>query len=210
AHDANVPERTRRACAAVGYKGVVFAPMLWEGKAIGVIFVGRDYAGAFSDKDIALLETFASQAVIAIQNARLFNETKEALDKQTATAQILQVISSSNNDLQPVFETIVKNTARLCNSTFANVFLYDGEMMRFVATSHSDPEFAAQLMRRYPMRPDVTQVAGRVILAQSVVVMEDALADPDYDRSIALAGGWRRIIGVPMLREGRPIGVIAA
>ena len=81
-----VPEATRRACRAVGYRGVIFAPMVWEGRGIGVIFVGRDFAGAFSEKDIALLKTFADQAVIAIQNARLWTETQESLARQTATA----------------------------------------------------------------------------------------------------------------------------
>src|SRR6185369_9758480 len=90
----SVPVQTRRACEAIGYKAVIFAPMIWEGKGIGVIFVGREYAGPFSDKDVALLKTFADQAVIAIQNARLFNETKEALDQQRASGEVLATISS--------------------------------------------------------------------------------------------------------------------
>src|SRR6185295_3627718 len=98
----------------------------------------------------------------------------------------------------------------LCGCMFSNVFLYDGEMLRFVATSHDNPEFVKQVADRYPKRPDATQIAGRVILSQSTVVMEDALTDPDYDHPLALLGHWRRLLGVPMLRDGRPIGVIAA
>ncbi|HEY6893031.1 MAG TPA: GAF domain-containing protein, partial [Rhodanobacteraceae bacterium] len=112
-HGDDVPERTRSACRAVGFRGVIFAPMLWEGKAIGVIFVGRDYTGAFSDKDIALLKTFADQAVIAIQNARLFNETKEALEQQRASSEILSTISSSIADTAPVFDKILESCERL-------------------------------------------------------------------------------------------------
>jgi GAF domain-containing protein/CheY-like chemotaxis protein/tetratricopeptide (TPR) repeat protein len=202
--------RMRDLALALGYRSCLFVPLLRDGKAMGAIVILRAATGRFDDQEVALAQTFADQAVIAIENARLFNETKEALDKQTATAQILQVISSSNTDLQPVFDTIVRSTARLCGSMFANAFLYDGEMLRFVATSHENPDFVKKIAERYPMRPDATQIAGRVILSQSVVVMEDALADPAYYRPVAIAGGWRRILGVPMLREGRPIGVIAA
>ncbi len=121
--DEAVPEATRRACRAVGYRSVIFAPMVWERRGIGVIFVGRAYVGQFSEKDMALLRTFADQAVIAIQNARLFNETKEALEQQTATAEVLQVISSSVADTAPVFDKILDSCQQLFATEQLGIFL---------------------------------------------------------------------------------------
>ncbi len=109
-----------------GYLSGLYAPLLREGRAIGGISVLRREAGAFSDKDVALLSTFADQAVIAIENARLFNETKEALEKQTATAEILRVIAGSPTDAQPVFDAIVESAVRLCGARFGRVFRFDG------------------------------------------------------------------------------------
>ena len=203
------------AALAGGFRGVLAVPLIREDSTIGAIAVGRLEPGSFPDKQIALLKTFADQAVIAIENVRLFKELEarnrdltEALDQQTATAEILQVMSSSHTDLQPVFDTIVRNAARLCDSMFANVLRFDGELLHFTATSQSRPELLTLIKNRYPMRPDKSQVAGRVIRDRSAVVMEDALADPDYVRPMAIAGGWRRMLGVPMMREGKPIGVI--
>ena len=205
-----VPEYTRQGCMAVGYKSVIFAPMVWEGRGIGVIFVGRAFVGPFSEKDIALLKTFADQAVIAIQNARLFSETQEALSHQTATADILRVISSSPTDVQPVFDAIARNAVALCGSLFANVFRYDGELIHWVSSDRYAANAVEILRSTYPMRPSLSQVSGRVVLTKAIVRMEDALADPDYDHRFARAGGWRRMLGVPMMREGNPIGVIVA
>jgi len=200
--------RTRALATAIGWRSGLFAPLLRAGRAIGCIGVLREVPGAFDAKEIALAQTFADQAVIAIDNARLFNETREALDQQTATAEILRVISRSRSDLQPVFETIVRSAALLCDSLFANVIRFDGEQLHFVTTSNGDADFLAAVKARYPMRPDRTQVAGRVVLSKAVVVMEDALADPEYIRPLAISGRWRRMLGVPLLREGEPIGVI--
>ena len=122
-NDEGVPEISRRANKVVGFKGVVYAPMVWKGKAIGVIFVGRDYVGPFSDKDIALLKTFADQAVIAIQNARLFNETKEALDQQRASGEVLAAISNSIADTTPVFEKDPASCERLFAGTVISINL---------------------------------------------------------------------------------------
>src|SRR4029453_15510902 len=122
--------------------------------------------------------------------------------------EILQVISRSHTDLQPVFEAIVRNAARLCDGMFANLVRFDGELLHFVVTSNSEPEFLARLHEIYPMRPDETQVAGRVILHRSTVAMEDALADPLYPRHVARAGRWRRMLGVPMMRGDVALGVI--
>ena len=134
----------------------------------------------------------------------------ESLGQQAATSEILRVISSSPSDAQPVFETIVRNAVSLCGSLFANVFRFDGELLHFVAGHNVGPSYVELLRAKYPMRPDASQVAGRVLLTKSVVQLEDALADPDYDQRFphAMGMGWRRMFGVPMLRHGDPLGVI--
>jgi two-component system, NtrC family, sensor kinase len=150
--------------------------------------------------------------------ARLARERDEAREQQKATAEILRVIRMSPADVQPVFETIVRNAVTLCGSLYANVFRFDGELLHFVA-SHQSPAPGASVRERhlvdllktkYPMRPDSSQVAGRVLLTKSVVRLDDALTDPDYDQRFSPAIGFRRLLGVPMLREGEPLGVIVA
>ena len=113
-----VPAGTVQGSRAIGVRSIVFAPMLWEGRGIGAIFVGREHPVPFTDKEIGLLKTFADQAVIAIQNARLFNETREALERQTATAEVLKVISESPTDVQPVFDAIAERATRLTGTDY--------------------------------------------------------------------------------------------
>ena len=134
----------------------------------------------------------------------------ESLEQQAATSEILRVISSSPSDAQPVFETIVRNAVSLCGSLFANVFRFDGELLHFVAGHNVGPGYVELLRTKYPMPPDASQVAGRVLLTKSVVQLEDALAVPDYDQRFphAMGMGWRRMLGVPMLRHSDPLGVI--
>ncbi len=192
----------------VGNFSAVFAPMRWQDQGVGAVCAMRFPPAPFTDKEIALLETFADQAVIAIQNARMFNETKVALQRQTATAEILQVISNSRTDLQPVFDTIAQRAAQLCDGLFANVYRYDGDLIHLVAVSNSNPAFVEMLRGLYPRRPDSSQVTGKVIRDRVVVTMPDALADPEYPHQLAAAGGWRSLLGVPMLRDDRVLGVI--
>jgi two-component system NtrC family sensor kinase len=153
------------------------------------------------------------------ETARLIRERDEALEQQKATAEILRVIRSSPTDVQPVFETIVRSAVSLCGSLYANVFRFDGELLHFVAFQNMPPSAVPRpsvnwrdhldlLKTKYPMRPGSSQVAGRVVLTKSVVRLEDALTDPDYDQSWARAIGFRRLLGVPMLHEGQPLGVI--
>ena len=123
----DIPPVMRRMGQQLGYHSVAFAPMLWEGRGIGVVGVARS-RGAFSDKELALLQSFADQAVIAIQNARLFNETQEALARQTATSDVLQVISESPTDVQPVFDIIAERAAALTAARFCLVTRLDGEL----------------------------------------------------------------------------------
>ncbi len=194
---------------------VLAVPMCRGDALLGVFSVWRREVRAFSDDQIKLLETFASQAVIAIENVRLFQELQarnheltEALGQQTATGEILRVISSSHTDARPVFETIVRNAVVLCGGVFANVFRFDGELIHYVASHNTGPDYVELLRSKYPMRPDLSQVSGRVLLSKSVVRLEDARSDPDYDQRFPVAMGWRRMLGVPMLREGQPLGAI--
>jgi signal transduction histidine kinase len=141
-------------------------------------------------------------------NADLEKKLAEALEQQAATSEILRVISTSPTDAQSVFEMIVRNAVSLCGSLFANVFRYDGELLHFVAGGNVGPSYVELIREKYPMRPDSSQVSGRVLLTKAVVQLEDALADPDYDQRFPPALGWRRMLGVPMLRQGNPLGVI--
>ncbi len=142
------------------------------------------------------------------QIARLMRERDEAREQQAATTEILRVIRTSPNDVQPVFETIVRNAVSLCGSLFANVFRFDGELLHFVASHNVGPSFEDMLREKFPMRPDSSQVAGRVVLTKEVVRLENALTDPDYDQRFPRALGWRRLLGVPLMREGDLLGVI--
>jgi two-component system, NtrC family, sensor kinase len=144
----------------------------------------------------------------AEQFDRLNRERDEALEQLAATTEILRVIRASPTDAQPVFETIVRNAVALCGSLFANVFRFDGELLHWVASQNVVASYVDMIREKYPMRPDSSQVAGRVLLTRSVVRLEDVLADPDYDKRFPREMGWRRLLGVPMLREGEPIGVI--
>ena len=205
--DPQLTRAVRRVAQLAGYDAMAYAPMMWNERGIGAIGVSR-LKGTFNEKELALLQTFADQAVIAIQNARMFNDTKVALERQTATAEILQVISSSRTELQPMFETIARRAAQLCDGLFANVLRYDGTMIHLAATNSSRPDFIELLRGRYPSPLDRSHISGKVIDSKSVVVLADALADPDYPHAFATAGGWRRMLGVPMLREGRVLGAI--
>jgi signal transduction histidine kinase len=208
--DPHVPKPLRRIAESTGNFSIAFAPMLWEDHGVGALQVSRDPPAPFTDKELALLKTFADQAVIAIQNSRLFNETREALSHQTASADILRVISSSPTDVTPVFDAIARNAVMLCGSLFASVFRFDGEKLHFVSGNRNASEAIELLKTAYPQRPSPSQVSGRALLTKSIVRMEDALADPDYDHRFAKVGKWRRMLGVPMLRDGSPIGVIVA
>jgi GAF domain-containing protein len=157
--------------------------------------------------------------------AQVITERDEAREQQKATAEILRVIRTSPADAQPVFETIVRNAVSLCGSLYANVFRFDGQLLHFVASHNVGVSLVPQakvrgqkkwldyvglLKTKYPMRPDSSQVAGRVLLTKSIVRVEDALIDPQYDQRLAKAIGSRRLLGVPILRGGEPLGVIVA
>ena len=210
------PEYTFEGARRLGdFRTALGVPMLREGVAIGVLSLTRSKVRPFTEKQIELVSTFADQAAIAIENARLFEEVQarnrevtQALEQQKATSEILRVISTSPTDVQPVFETIVRNAVALCGSLFANAFRFDSGLLHFVASHNVGPSYIDMLRAKYPMRPDASQVSGRVLLTRSVVRLEDALADPNYDTRFPAAMGWRRMLGVPMMRQGEPLGVI--
>src|SRR5262249_43563788 len=149
-------------------------PMLKGSGLIGAIGVYRQEVRPFTDKHIELIANFAAQAVIAIENARLLTETREALEQQSATARILRVVSTAQADPQPVLEMIVRSAVMLCGSLFANVFRFDGELVHFVTSHNVGPSIVDLLRAKYPMRPDHSQVSGRVLLTRSVVRIADA------------------------------------
>jgi GAF domain-containing protein/anti-sigma regulatory factor (Ser/Thr protein kinase) len=190
-----------------GFRSFLSVPMTREGTAIGTIGIWRDEVKPFSKAQIELLETFAAQAVIAIENVRLFNETREALEQQTATAEILRVISSSPTDVQPVFDAIAERAAILCGAKFANVTTFDGEWIHLRSAYGPRAEEHRGL---YPMRPGGGAVSARVIQDRAPVQIEDVLKDPEYaPKEAATETGYRSGFGVPMMRDGRVVGGIA-
>jgi len=191
--------------------------MLRGGDPVGVIVVSRAQPGPFSTAEVELLHTFADQAVIAIENVRLFTELEarnrdltEALDQQTATSEILHVISRSQTDVQPVFDTIVRSAVRLCNGLFCSLLQFDGELVYNVAQHNYTPEALEEVHRIYPTRPTRALPSGRAILERAVVHIPDVEVDPEFhDGALSRAIGWRSGLFVPMLRVGAAIGAIA-
>jgi GAF domain-containing protein len=208
-NDPGTPPVLRRMGKVAGYHSVAFAPMLWERRGIGVVGVARS-RGPFSDKELSLLQTFADQAVIAIENARLFNETKEALERQTATAEILRVISSSPTDVQPVFDAIAERARVLCGARVGVTTRFDGELMHMVGYHGTSPEAEAAMRASFPMKPGRGSINGRAILAKAPAQIADIRVDPDYSlKAAADQGNWRSSVAVPMILNGEVIGGVA-
>src|SRR6266540_835709 len=216
-HDVQAdPEYTYGGPQIEPYRSIVSIPMLRSNELLGVISIYRLEVRPFTDNQIALIETFADQAAIAIENARLLTELQaknahltEALEQQTATAEILRVISRSQTDVQPVFDTIVRSAARLCDGLFSTLFQFDGELLHIIAAHNTTPEALEALHRAYPARPTRQLAAGRAILERAVVHIPDVEVEPEsQQRAIARTVGWRSALIVPLLREGAPIGVV--
>jgi GAF domain-containing protein len=194
-------------------------PLLREGTPIGVIVLQRKSVQPFTEKQIELATTFADQAVIAIENVRLFDEVQartraltEALEQQTATSDVLRVISNSPGDLDPVFEAMLANATRVCEAKFGALYLYEGDSFRAVALHGAAPRSFVEARRRHPVLPIVSGTAlGRVAETRQAVQIADVQAEPAYRASQAHAvgvemGGIRTVLSVPMLKEGQLIG----
>jgi len=188
--------------------------MMRKGEVVGAINLSRQAPGRFSDAEVELLKTFADQAVIAIENVRLFKELEarnadltEALHQQTATSEVLKVISRSTFDLHPVLKTLVENAARLCAAAQGFIWRFDGEVFRLAAHYGSSDELRDFLLQN-PIRPGRGSCAGRAALERRTIHVPDVLADPEYELTEAQkVGGYRAGLGVPMLRGDMLIGV---
>ena len=204
-------DKTRQALINLaGARTLINVPMLKDNEVIGVIGVYRQEVRPFTDKQIELVKNFAAQAVIAIENTRLLNELRQSLEQQTATSEVLRVISRSATDLRPVFETIAHNSVHLCGATYGVVFRFDGEMISFVAHHNLDQAAIDAVHQMFPMRPNTSSLVGRTILERDVLHIADVAAEPnDTYAATQQALGIRTFLGVPMLRDGNPIGAIA-
>jgi GAF domain-containing protein/DNA-binding response OmpR family regulator len=214
----NEPEYTYGLRHMDRVRTVLSIPMLRAGELLGVIVIYRPEVDPFSESQIALMETFADQAAIAIENARLLTELQaknadltEALEQQTATSDILRVISQSPTDTQPVFDTIARNVVKLCDGVHAGVFRFDGVLVHLAAHHNFTPEALELFARTFPMPPNRSNLSARALLDRAIVHVPDIAADPDaaVSRQLGDVTGFKSVLSVPMLRDGTPIGVIS-
>src|SRR6516165_4608401 len=198
----------------------VIVPMLNDSNLIGAIVIYRQEVRPFTDKQISLLQNFAAQAVIAIENTRLLNELRqrtsdltESLEQQTATSEVLRVISSSHGELEPVFQTMLENATRICGAKFGTLYLCDADAFRAVALHNPPPAYAEARQREPLVRPPPDSILRRVSATKQVVHITDIREIQSYiERNpymIAAVelGGYRTVVGVPMLKQGALVGV---
>ena len=202
----------------LGHRTILVIPLLREAVPLGAISLRRNKVEPFSDKQIELVTTFADQAVIAIENTRLFEEVQtrtlelsDALERQTATSEVLKVISRSPHQLRPVLDSIVATAADLCQADFAMIHRLEHDKFRLVAANKVEADYIKWLAQN-PPKAGRGSVSGRAVAERATIHIPDVLADPEYarTRSESLKRGHQRTtLGVPLLREGVPIGVIA-
>jgi GAF domain-containing protein len=219
--DLRRPEGLRAQARARGYRSAVAVPLLRHDEAIGAIAVTRREPGGFTDDEIALLQTFADQAVIAIENTRLFEaeqtktrELSEALEQQTATSEVLKAINSSTGELQPLFQVMLANAMRVCEANFGFMNRYDGHTWKIVARHGGEPAYPEYLEQYGYKRPGPETVVARIARTKETVQVVDLMASRGYkerDPVVVAAvelGGVRTLLGVPMLREDQLVGAI--
>ena len=197
-----------------GIRTIVAVPMLKDDQLIGAITIYRQEVRPFTDKQIALVQNFAAQAVIAIENTRLLNELRELLDQQTATSQVLSVISSSPGDLEPVFQAMLANAVRICEAKFGNLYLREGGGLRMVA-EHDVPPMFAKARRNRVVHPAPDSALSGVIGTKQTTHIPDLMATRSYEeRHVSTVeavevGGVRTVVAVPLLKENGLVGIIA-
>jgi two-component system, NtrC family, sensor kinase len=204
----------RTAARLEGVRTVLFIPLRKEDALLGYITAYRQEVRAFSDRDMALLEGFAAQAVIAIENTRLLNELRqrttdlsESLEQQTATSKVLEVISRSAFDLQAVFETVAESSVRLCGADRAFIYRFDGELLR-MAVALNAPQALKDFLTQNPMRPGRYSSAGRAALERQTIHIPDVLADPEYSYGSKDVEALRTVLSVPILKGNDLFGVV--
>jgi two-component system, NtrC family, sensor kinase len=197
-----------------GHRTTLATPLMREGKPLGAILIRRMEVRPFTDKQIELVQNFAAQAVIAIENTRLLNELRQSLQQQTATADVLKVISRSTFDLQTVLNTLTQSAAQLCAADIANIWRPSDGAYRMAAAYGVTSRFKEYLenkeyLETLAIKPSRGSIVGRTLLTGKMVHVLDLQADPDYQLSGIIAlGSYRTTLGVPLLREGEPIGVL--
>src|SRR5262245_45499062 len=205
---------TREVTVAGQWGSILAVPMLRDGDPIGAIVITRNEVGRFAERHIDLLKTFADQAVIAIENARLFNETKEALEQQTATSEVLKVISTSSSELPPMFHAILENATRLCAAKFGNLYLREGDAFRLVAMHNAPSAFAEARGRNPLVKPEPGSALDRISTTKQVANIPDVTLEKGFVErqprfvSMVELGGFRAMLAVPMLKDANLIGAI--
>ena len=197
-----------------GYRTMLGVPLLREGSVVGVMALARPRVQPFTTKQIELVTTFADQAVIAIENVRLFDEvqarTREltaSLEQQTATSEVLKVISRSTFEIQPVLDTLVESAARLCEADMVNIWLPNGPGYR-VAAMYQATRGSKEYLQNLSIEPERGSCVGRTLLERKTVHIHDIGEDDEYTLEVSKLEGYRTMLGVPLLREGTPVGVI--
>ena len=214
--DPTAPASLSPIVTGLGCRSQLTVPLLRGGQPIGTLALQRRGPGPFSAAQIELVETFADQAVIAIENARLFHEVQartaersSALEQQTATSEVLQVISRSTSNLQSVFDAIIATAARLCQADGAVIFKAFGDCYEFAAFNNVTPELAEHFAKGLRSHADRGSATGRAMVEGRTIHIPDVLADPEFTRlDTQRAGNFRTVLAVPLLRESTPIGVI--